>query len=175
MTLHRLERSQVLPVAPEEAWGFFTDPRNLARITPTDMAFEVTSALPTTVYPGLMITYRVRPLFGLGVQWVTEITHVDEGARFVDEQRIGSYRLWHHEHSFRPAEKGTEVHDLVCYALPLGPAGELAHPLIRSRLQRIFDYRSEVLSAIFGRASLADACSAQSVETPATSVAMHSY
>src|SRR5215213_5829446 len=102
MTLHRLQTSQLLPVSQAEAWRFFTDPRNLAWITPPEMGFQVTTPLSAHVYPGLLIGYRVRLLFGIPVEWVTEITHVVEGSTFIDEQRAGPYRLWHHEHVFIP-------------------------------------------------------------------------
>jgi ligand-binding SRPBCC domain-containing protein len=139
------------------------------------MAFEVTSELPQRISPGLMITYRVRPLLGLGVEWVTEITHVEEGVRFIDEQRLGPYRLWHHEHSLRAATGGTEVHDLVRYALPFGRAGELAHPLVQRRLKQIFNYRSAVLARTFGDASEVLARTCSSTDTAAVGETLHSY
>jgi ligand-binding SRPBCC domain-containing protein len=149
MTLHRLETWQRLPVSPLEAWRFFTDPRNLAWITPSEMGFQVTTPLPAHVYPGLLIGYRVRPLFGIPVDWVTEITHVVEGSMFVDEQRAGPYRLWHHEHLFIPAGNGTEVRDAVYYMLPFGKVGGFAHALVHRRLQHIFEYRLAALERIF--------------------------
>jgi ligand-binding SRPBCC domain-containing protein len=150
MTLYRLETSQVLPVSLPEAWRFFTDPRNLARITPSDMAFEVTTPLPPQIYPGLLIAYRLRPLLGIPVEWVTEITHVVEEAMFVDEQRAGPYALWHHEHVLRPVTDGTEVRDTVFYMLPFGRLGALARQPVRRRLRQIFDHRRLALRALFG-------------------------
>lgn len=151
MTLHRFETEQVLPVGREEAWRFFSDPRNLAVITPPDMGFEVTSPLPVVVYPGLMVTYRVRPLFGIPVQWVTEITHVDEGRYFVDEQRLGPYRVWHHEHRFDDVEGGIRMWDIVHYSVPLGPLGDLLNrAVVRRRVGEIFAFRRRVLEQRFG-------------------------
>ena len=151
MKLHRLETVQRLPVTLDEAWRYFSDAGNLAKITPPSLGFEVTSPLPGRVYAGLIITYRVRPLFGVPVNWVTEITHVDEPRLFVDEQRFGPYRFWHHQHFFREAAGGTEVRDLVHYALRGGPLAGLADALlVRRRLEEIFSFRREVLARMFG-------------------------
>ena len=150
MTIHRFEATQLVQVSLDEAWTFFSNPRNLAAITPPDMAFEVTSPVPEHVYPGLIVTYRVRPLLGIPVDWVTEITHVVERERFIDEQRMGPYRLWHHEHTFRAVGDITEMRDVVYYALPFGRLGGLAHAIVRPRVEHIFEYRAEVLSEMFG-------------------------
>ncbi len=152
MTLHRFEATQLVAAPLDEAWAFFSDPRNLAAITPPDMGFEITSPVHDHVYPGLFVTYRVRPLLGIPVEWVTEITHVDEGSRFIDEQRMGPYRLWHHEHTFRAVGDMTEMHDVVYYALPFGRLGSLAHAVVRPRIEHIFEYRADVLSERFNGA-----------------------
>jgi ligand-binding SRPBCC domain-containing protein len=154
MSVHRFERVQVLPLTREAAWAFFSDPGNLSRITPPDMAFQVTSPLPPAAYAGLMIRYRVRPLLGIPVTWVTEITHVQPRDYFVDEQRIGPYRLWHHEHHFREVPGGVEMRDIVHYALPLGALGAWIDRLIVGpRVARIFAYRRQVLARMFGEAA----------------------
>jgi ligand-binding SRPBCC domain-containing protein len=145
MPLHVLRRQETLPIAPAAAWEFFSNPRNLVLITPPSLGFEVlTPNLPERIYAGMMIAYRVRPLAGIPVLWLTEITHVREGEYFVDEQRAGPYALWHHEHWLRPAARGgTEVEDLVTYRLPLGWLGGAVHRLlVRRRIESIFDYRS---------------------------------
>lgn len=149
MKLHVLEREQRLPISLPQAWDFFSDARNLARITPPEMGFEVTSRLPPRMYAGMIITYRVRPLLGVPVNWVTEITHVDEGRLFVDEQRFGPYRFWHHQHLFREVPGGVEVGDIVNYALPPG-AGPVRPLLVTPRLESIFDHRRRVLAQMFG-------------------------
>lgn len=150
MKLHRLQTVQRLPVSREEAWGYFSDASNLAKITPPDLGFEVTSPLPEKVYAGLIITYKVRPLFNVPVRWVTEITHVDEPNLFVDEQRFGPYRFWHHQHLFRAIGGGVEMTDIVHYALP--PGGGIARGvLVAPRLKQIFDYRHQVLEKTFGK------------------------
>lgn len=149
MKLFKLETVQRLPVTVAEAWSFFSNAANLARITPPDLGFEVTSELPERVYPGLIITYRVRPLLGIPVTWVTEISHVEEHRLFVDEQRFGPYRFWHHQHLFREVEGGVEMRDIVHYALP--PGGGVARRwLVAPRLQQIFDFRRDVLERTYG-------------------------
>jgi ligand-binding SRPBCC domain-containing protein len=149
MKLYLFEACQNLPASIGAAWEFFADAGNLARITPPSLGFEVTSAPQERMYAGMIITYRVRPLFGVPVTWVTEITHVDEPRLFVDEQRFGPYRFWHHQHLFREIEGGVEARDLVHYALP--PGGFAAGPLlVAPRLREIFAYRREVLERTFG-------------------------
>jgi ligand-binding SRPBCC domain-containing protein len=149
MKLHVLDRTQKLPISIDEAWEFFSDARNLARITPPSMGFQVTSDLPGRMYAGMIVVYRVRPLLGVPVQWVTEITHVDEPRLFVDEQRFGPYRFWHHQHRFAEIAGGVEMRDLVHYGLPPG-GGAVRRLLVEPRLNEIFDFRYQVLEKKFG-------------------------
>ena len=156
MKLHRLERRLTIEAPLDAVWSFFADPHNLARITPPSLNLVVPPTVPHAVYPGMIIAYTVRPFAGFRTTWVTEITQVTEQALFVDEQRFGPYRFWHHQHHFRAGDAGTEVLDLVHYALPLGPMGRLAHPLVvKSKLAEIFDGRLNALNAIFGTARVA--------------------
>jgi ligand-binding SRPBCC domain-containing protein len=144
--LHCLTRSQNLPMGLTEAWTFFSNPANLCRITPDWLDFNLTCPPPAAMYAGQILTYTIRPLPGLWLRWVTEITHVREPRFFVDEQRIGPYRFWHHQHMFQETKQGVEIRDVVHYALPLGPVGNIAHALwVRRRLNDIFDYRQETL------------------------------
>ena len=145
MPIYQLERTQTVSLGIEACWRFFSNPRNLRQITPPKMNFRIKRELPAEVYPGLMIEYTVSPLLGISLTWLTEIVHVDEPHRFVDEQRVGPYRIWHHEHAFRAlSESETEMHDLVTYVPPLGPLGAILEPLlIRPQLEKIFDYRRE--------------------------------
>jgi ligand-binding SRPBCC domain-containing protein len=106
----------------------FRSAESLENYPPT-LNFVIKRALPPQVYPGLMIEYTVSPLLGIPLTWLTEIVQVDAPHRFVDEQRVGPYRLWHHKHSFRALPGGgTEVHDLVTYVPPLGPFGASSMP-----------------------------------------------
>ena len=148
----QLTKVQRLPISMEEAWAFFSSPRNLKHITPPEMRFEILSNSGSEVmYPGQVITYHVRPLLGIKMFWMTEITHVQEGRYFVDEQRIGPYSLWHHQHHFKPINGGVEMTDIVTYRVPLGFLGELLSGwLVRKKLDAIFEYRFKVLSERFG-------------------------
>ena len=149
--LRRLECRQTLPLTPAAAWEFFSRPDNLARITPPDLGFKVTSPLPERMYAGMIVSYRVSPFAGLRVPWVTEITHVREPEFFVDEQRSGPYRFWHHQHHFRTVASGVEMTDLVHYQLPFGAVGDLlAGGLVERRVTAIFAWRRKVLTELFG-------------------------
>jgi len=150
--IHVLETTQIIPVSTDRAWDFFSDPRNLSRITPPELDFTVLTALPERIYAGMIIEYRVRPLHGIPARWLTEITHVEPGKFFVDEQRIGPYKIWHHEHHFRPrGADETEIYDRVTYVLPFGPFSNLVHPiLVKPQLSKIFAYREKVVGELFG-------------------------
>ncbi len=151
MAIHVLRASQVVAVPIERCWQFFSDPRNLARITPPSLDFRVLSELPPAIHPGMMIEYRVRPLFRVPMRWLTEITHVAGPGFFVDEQRVGPYAVWHHEHHFRALDGGrTELRDVVHYVPPFGLLGELLHPwIIAPQLAKIFGYREVAVARLF--------------------------
>ena len=150
MAIYTFTRTQIVDLPIEECWRFFSDPRNLSKITPTDLRFTVRSELPEEIHAGLMIRYTVSPLWGIPMSWLTEITQVRKPDYFVDEQRVGPYSVWHHEHFFHAVDpRRTEVRDLVHYVPPFGPLGAMVEPfLIRPQLQRIFDFREQQLSAI---------------------------
>ena len=151
MRLHRFTARQLLPVDLETTWAFFSDPRNLQTMTPPWLNLVPTSEVPQEMHPGLIVTYQVKPALGIPVTWVTEITHVVDRQLFVDEQRSGPYRFWHHQHHFREMKDGTEARDVVHYALPLGPVGDrLGSALVRKRVAGIFEYRRQALQQRFG-------------------------
>ena len=152
MPIHVLRRTQVVAASLSQCWAFFSDPRNLAELTPRALDFRVLSELPPAIYPGMMIEYRVRPLLGVPMTWLTEITHVEAPHRFVDEQRVGPYAVWHHEHFFTALEGGrTEIRDVVHYVLPLGWLGNLTHPfIVAPELEKIFAFREKAVAARFG-------------------------
>jgi ligand-binding SRPBCC domain-containing protein len=144
------ERTQLLPTTLDDAWDFFSDPGNLARITPPAMDFRITSPPQRSTYAGQIITYTVRPLLGISMNWTTEITHVSKPDFFVDEQRFGPYRFWHHQHFFRQVDGGVEIRDLVHYLLAHDQLSRLVNRLIVTpRLKKIFDFRSTALNGIF--------------------------
>lgn len=149
--MYRIERTQVLPISLDEAWAFFSSPKNLAKITPKELGFVVHGNVPEVMYPGLFIEYTVSPLLGIPMRWVTEITHVREGSYFVDEQRVGPYAIWHHEHFFESVPGGVKMTDVVHYKVPLGILGNLVHPwLVRPKLEQIFSYRWAANERMFG-------------------------
>jgi ligand-binding SRPBCC domain-containing protein len=144
------ERTQVLPMDLEQAWSFFCDPANLARITPPSMEFRLTSSPRGEIHPGMILTYSLRPLFGIKVDWTTEITHLQKPFFFIDEQRFGPYRFWHHQHHFRQVDDGIEMYDLVHYLLPHMQFTRLVNRcLVAPKLKRIFDFRQRALQEIF--------------------------
>jgi len=115
------------------------------------MNFTVTTKDPAPhIYPGQIITYKVSPLLRIPLFWMTEITHVQEQQFFVDEQRKGPYRLWHHQHLFEQTAEGVLMTDIVHYELPFGFIGEMAHALfVKSQLDDIFEFRREKITALF--------------------------
>ena len=151
MILYRLETIQKLPISIEQAWQFFSDPKNLKRITPNYLGFKIVKGAETAMYAGQIIEYVVTPLFGIPSTWVTEITHVKEPEYFVDEQRFGPYALWHHKHFLKPIKGGVEMIDIVDYKIPFGILGRMAHPiLVAPKLKEIFNYREKTLIELFG-------------------------
>ncbi len=152
MNFYSIKSTQHLPITLEEAWEFFSSPNNLAKITPPDMGFVITSDKKDgeKMYAGQIITYIIKPMLNIPVKWMTEITHVKEGEYFIDEQRFGPYKLWHHRHSFKKTVNGVEMNDEVNYVLPMGILGTIAHKLfIRKRIEYIFEYRTHVLNKLF--------------------------
>lgn len=148
--IYSLETAQDLPLSLAEAWKFFSNPRNLARITPEHMGFVIASRDVEMMYPGQIIAYRIGLFPGIKTNWVTEITHVEHERYFVDEQRFGPYAMWHHEHLFERTGSGVRMRDKVSYKLPCGPLGRLAHPVIERQLRRIFAHRRQALTSLFG-------------------------
>lgn len=152
--IYMLYREQIIPAPIEDVWAYFATPRNLNEMTPPDMAFEFLRGGEKPMYPGQMILYKVMILPGVRVRWQTQITHVDPGIRFIDEQRAGPYRLWIHEHYFESLASGVRMTDRVTYALPFGPLGDLVQAVyIRRRLTHIFDYRRDKVNMLFSGSS----------------------
>ena len=153
MPIYTFEENQKIPASMQEVWDFISSPENLKHITPEHMGFDImTKNLPSKMYPGMIIKYRVSPLGGIKTTWVTEITHIKEGEYFVDEQRIGPYKIWHHQHWIAPIEGGVLMKDIVNYQPPLGVLGAIANKLIiKHKLQEIFEYRSMKLESRFGK------------------------
>jgi ligand-binding SRPBCC domain-containing protein len=148
--MYQLKTKQFVKTDMATCWDFFSDPKNLSKITPQSMGFIVRTELPDKMYEGLMIEYTVLPMLGIPMNWITEIKTVKNHSFFVDEQRKGPYRIWHHEHHFKEVEGGVEMTDIVSYELPLGFLGRLMHPiLVKNKLKEIFDYRRQKVDELF--------------------------
>lgn len=149
MRLHRLEREQLVHGSVQEVFAFFAEARNLERITPGWLGFEVVTPEPIRMGPGTLIDYRLR-LRGVPLRWTSRIEEWETERAFVDRQVRGPYRVWQHRHEFEARAEGTVVRDRVRYALPLGPLGELARiAVVRRDLERIFDFRRQAVQRLF--------------------------
>ncbi|TNE73604.1 hypothetical protein EP331_04060 [bacterium] len=153
MAFYQLTRTQNIPATLDEVWEFISRPTNLKKITPSYMGFDVTSDTGNDVmYPGMIITYIVRPVLGIPTKWMTEITHVVDKQYFVDEQRMGPYTLWHHQHKLEEIPGGVKMDDIVTYIPPFGIIGAIAnHLFIKRQLKEIFDYRFKAAEDLFGK------------------------
>lgn len=151
MAFYQFRREQFIKASIEEIWDFICSPQNLKKITPENMGFDIrTPNLPDKIYEGMIISYTVRPLIGIPTNWVTEITHIRDKSYFVDEQRVGPYKMWHHQHIIISQGNGVLMKDIVSYQPPFGLLGRIANTLvIKNKLNEIFDYRIQVLEKIF--------------------------
>ena len=151
--VYSISTIQKMPITIEQAWNFFSRPDNLKDITPPQMGFVIKSKHHgEKMYAGQIIEYIVKPLFGIPMYWMTEITHVADKKYFIDEQRFGPYTLWHHQHHFKEILGGVEMTDIVHYKLPLWFLGDIAKVLfVKKQLQGIFDYRTKKVEEMFGK------------------------
>tara|TARA_B100000965_G_scaffold187815_1_gene156791 strand:- start:80 stop:544 length:465 start_codon:yes stop_codon:yes gene_type:complete len=153
--ISQFKTEQFLKSDIKTVWDFVSSPQNLSEITPPYMMFKITSANTMRMYPGMIISYKVAPMLNIKINWVTEITHVVEESFFVDEQRIGPYSLWHHQHFFKQIDNGVLMTDIVTYKPPFGPIGSIAnHLFIKQKLKSIFDYRFRVMDKKFNKLDL---------------------
>jgi ligand-binding SRPBCC domain-containing protein len=153
MAIYSLKTVQKIPATLEKAWQFFATPDNLQDVTPEKLGFKILSLYHgKSMYAGQIIEYTVKPILGIPLYWMTEITHVDDKKYFVDEQRYGPYSMWHHQHHFKEIEGGIEMTDIVHYKIPFGFLGTIAHGLfVHSQLKKIFSFRFEKTEALFGK------------------------
>ena len=150
--VYSLYSKQNVPAPIGDVWKFFSDASNLLNITPPHLNLKVTNEIyGDEVYAGQVMTYKVKPLLGIPFSWMTEIRHVEPLKYFVDEQRKGPYKLWHHQHHFKTIEGGTEMIDIVHYRLPMGLLGSMANEwMIKKELRKIFSYRYNKIIELFG-------------------------
>ena len=150
--MYKLERVQNIPINLKEAWNFFSMPDNLKVITPEYMNFKILNRTDAgEMYPGMIVSYTLSPLFNISIKWATEIAQVNELKYFIDNQIKGPYKIWHHEHRFKEIANGIEMRDILFYELPYGAFGRLVHKLfIKKKVEEIFNYRSEKIKELFG-------------------------
>jgi ligand-binding SRPBCC domain-containing protein len=151
MKIFKLKYSQKLPINLNEAWDFLSSPNNLELITPKSMDFNIIDWDKKKAYPGQIIQYTVKPILGIKINWVTEITQVRDKEFFIDEQRFGPYTFWHHKHFIKEIEGGVIMEDVIHYKPPFGFVGVLLNFLfINSKLNSIFKHRELELIKTFG-------------------------
>lgn len=152
MAFYQFKKTQLINASIDEVWEFISRPENLKKITPDYMGFNIISDdVPEKMYSGMIISYIVTPLLGIKTNWVTEITHIKDKEFFVDEQRVGPYKMWHHEHHIEQTDDGVLMRDIISYEPPFGFLGRIANSLfIKKKLNEIFDYRTQAVIREFG-------------------------
>lgn len=150
--IKRIYQEQILPITLDQAWDFFATPKNLNEVTPKDLSFEILTDLPEKMYEGLIIRYKIKPMLNIALDWCTEITHIKERFYFVDEQRQGPYKMWHHEHHFSEVDGGVLMKDILHYDVGKSIFGTIASALfVDKKVNEIFTYRKQVLAEYFNR------------------------
>ena len=151
MNIYYYKTRQFLAADINTAWDFFSSAKNLAAITPPELNFKIlTDVGKKDIYEGMLIEYKIKPLFGIPLHWQTEIRQIKKPEMFTDKQLKGPYKIWEHTHIFIQKEKGVLMKDEVKYQLPFGIFGQVAHLLIvRKKIERIFNYRKKILNKIF--------------------------
>jgi len=150
--MYQIKRIQNIPIDLKKAWDFFSQPDNLKLITPDYLNFRILSKSDAgEMYPGMIITYTLSPLFHISINWATEISQVKEYKYFIDNQIKGPYKIWHHEHHFKETEQGVEMRDILYYEIPYGFLGRFLHKLIiGKKVNEIFNYREQKIKELFG-------------------------
>jgi len=154
MSTHIIKTTQNLPITLEEAWDFISSPHNLKTITPEHFGFDIINGIrpEDKMYAGQIIIYKLQPLPGMKVKWVTEISQVEQQRYFIDEQRSGPYKMWHHQHFLKTIPGGVQMDDIIHYEIPFGPIGEIANLLfVKKKLESVFEYRRVKLETLFGK------------------------
>jgi ligand-binding SRPBCC domain-containing protein len=151
--VYSIKSVQQMPVSLDIAWDFFSNPDNLKEITPGNLGFKILSRYHgSKMYAGQIIEYKVSPVWGIPLYWMTEITNVLDKQYFVDEQRYGPYSMWHHQHHFKSIEGGVEMTDIIHYKLPVWFLGDIANYLfVQKQLNKIFEFRYKKTEQLFGK------------------------
>jgi len=152
MAFYQFEQTQKINTSKEDLWKFISSPANLKKITPAYMGFDITTKNRSEkMYEGMLISYIIKPVLNIKTKWVTEITHINEGVFFIDEQRMGPYKLWHHQHFIEEIPGGVLMKDIVSYIPPFGFIGVIANKLfIKNKLKQIFAFRNQALEKKYG-------------------------
>lgn len=145
MKTYQVISKQIINLSLNDSWSFFSNPENLSKITPPWLKLQITSGLPDKMYEGMIITYKIFPVLNIPAYWVTEITHIREKQFFVDEQRLGPYRFWHHQHFFKEIDEGVEMTDIVHYAIPFDPLSRPFGFIVGKKVKEIFKFRKEII------------------------------
>lgn len=147
----RKEWTTFIPRPLDEVWTFFSRPENLNEVTPDGMSFQILTPIQgKEMYAGMIVQYNISPFLGIQMDWITEITHISDKAFFIDDQRVGPYSLWHHQHHFKAVPGGTEMSDILHYQVPFGPIGTIANWLfVERQVDGIFTYRETAIKRIF--------------------------
>lgn len=144
-----VECTQWVPQPIEQVFAFFSDARNLERITPPMLRFRVLHMTTATIASGTEISYRLR-LHGLPIAWTSRIIDWEPPRGFTDMQTRGPYRYWHHRHAFESHAGGTHLRDRVRYRLPLHAfLPKWVRAAVEGDLARIFLYRQSAVAALF--------------------------
>jgi ligand-binding SRPBCC domain-containing protein len=150
MAEYLLTRSLTLERPLPQVYDFFSDAGNLERITPPEIGFRIITPRPIEIRQGTLIDYKLN-LYGLSVNWQTEILEWDPPNYFVDRQVSGPYGQWIHRHTFTGlSEDKTLIEDEVRYRLPLEPLGDIVHFFVKRELEYIFDFRQKAVAEILG-------------------------
>ncbi len=147
--MYQLKTEQFIKTDLTTAWEFFSNPKNLALITPDTLGFKIKNEVADKMYEGIMISYTVKPLLGIPLNWVTEITKIKEKEYFIDEQRKGPYKIWHHEHHFKEVNGGVQMSDVLSYEIPYGSLGKLMKSFIKKKIEEIFAFREKKVDELF--------------------------
>jgi ligand-binding SRPBCC domain-containing protein len=151
VAIHVINSEQELPITMDEAWEFFSTPKNLEKLTPKNLQFKILTCSHDTMVEGQIISYKIRLMPLVWMNWVTEITNIKDKEYFIDDQRSGPYKIWHHRHTFTETKNGVLMQDQVHYLLPFGFIGKIVHALfVKAQLKRIFEFRTEMLAEHFG-------------------------